>query len=166
MRPSRRCSSSRDGTHSAGGQWEYRPSASAAPLPESCDRAVASPDQYGSGTRRASDYGDLIKGALGCQPMLLRRTRSGAALFASQALIRDPIPSHPYVPRLPSRRTGQWSPGRRTRPAPVSASASRRCAAIRSSSCCAWSRRSRTRCSLSNHRSRRTDASINRSSSS
>ena len=39
---------------------------------ESCEGAAKSPDQYGSGTQRASDYGDLIKGSPQCQPMPLR----------------------------------------------------------------------------------------------
>ena len=50
---------------------------------ESCERAVTSPYQYGSGTQRASDYGDLIKGALECQPMPLRRPRPGEDWCAS-----------------------------------------------------------------------------------
>ena len=104
---------------------------------ESCDRAVASPDQYGSGTQRASDYGDLIKGSLECQPMVFRRTRFGGSQLAAKSTLKGSIFPHPCTRRLPPRCAYQWSPGRRTRPAPLSASASRRCAAIRSSSCCA-----------------------------
>jgi hypothetical protein len=35
---------------------------------ESCDRAVPCPREYGSGAQRTSDYGDLIKGLMECQP--------------------------------------------------------------------------------------------------
>ena len=133
---------------------------------ESCDRAVVGPDQYGSDAQRTSDYGDLIKGLLGCQPIPVACTR---LLEPQRAAIHPSTGTSGDVRKRGvdhSNAENQWSPGRRTRPAPLSASASRRCAAIRSSSCCAWSKRRRTRCSLSSHRSRRTDASINRSSSS
>ena len=53
---------------------------------ESCERAVTSPYQYGSGTQRASDYGDLIKGLLECQPMVFRRTRLGGSWLAAKAI--------------------------------------------------------------------------------
>jgi hypothetical protein len=52
---------------------------------ESCNRAVASPDQYGSGTQKASDYGDLIKGSLECQPMPFRSTRPGGSGLAAKS---------------------------------------------------------------------------------
>ena len=55
---------------------------------ESCERAVASPDQYGSAAQRTSDYGDHIKGSLECQPMPASAgRRSGRALRAAESCI-------------------------------------------------------------------------------
>ena len=50
---------------------------------ESYDGAVVSPDQYRSAAQKAPDYGDLIKGLLGCQPVPLPRAGRGDAWYAS-----------------------------------------------------------------------------------
>jgi hypothetical protein len=57
---------------------------------ESCKGAKASPDQYESGTQRASDYGDLIKGSQQCQPMPHERTRADGVWYISESFPNGP----------------------------------------------------------------------------
>ena len=64
---------------------------------ESCDRAVASPDEYGSGTHRASDYGDLIKGSLECQPIPFRAARSSGCWRAAESSFAGHNLPRPYA---------------------------------------------------------------------
>ena len=73
---------------------------------ESCDRAVAGPDQYGSDAQRTSDYGDLIKGLLGCQPIPFRSTRLSESRRTAESCNYPHGWSRPYA-RNPSFRCGK-----------------------------------------------------------
>jgi hypothetical protein len=64
---------------------------------ESCKGAVTSPGQYESGTQRASDYGDLIKGSPQCQPMARRRTRAEGARYASRSFLAGHCWPRPFA---------------------------------------------------------------------
>ena len=73
---------------------------------ESCDRAVAGPDQYGSDAQRTSDYGDLIKGLLECQPIPFRSNRLSESWRAAESSANGHICSRPYA-QVPLFRRGK-----------------------------------------------------------
>jgi hypothetical protein len=74
---------------------------------ESCEGAIASPDQYGSGAQRASDYGDLIKGSPQCQPISHRGTRACEAQYAFKSLPKGLFRPCPFARRLSTRCANQ-----------------------------------------------------------
>ena len=48
---------------------------------------LRAPTKYGSDAQRTSDYGDLIKGLLECQPIRLRSSRPGESWRAAESSI-------------------------------------------------------------------------------